>query len=313
MIAPRGPVSAIEQRPNERPAPRGSHQVGQVLRTAQGEIDLRRPVCMGVINLTPDSFFDGASLGAPTAGGFKVDIDKALRRAENMLAEGASILDVGGESTRPGALPVSPAEELERVMPVVEALIGRLEAIVSIDTSSPQVMRAAAAAGAGMINDTRALRRPGALRAAAESAMAVCLMHMPGEPDVMQNSPEYGNVTNEVAAFLGERAADAIAAGIAPGGLAIDPGFGFGKTAAHNFTLLRELPRLAQLGYPLLVGVSRKSMIGAATGRPPRDRLAGSVAAAMAALQGGARIIRSHDVAATVDAIAVHSLLREER
>ncbi len=268
---------------------------------------------MGIINLTPDSFHDGASLGAESAGTFRVDIDKTLRRADNMLAEGARLLDIGGESTRPGAAQVSPQEELDRVLPAVEALLECREAIISVDTSSPEVMRAAAAAGAGMINDVRALRRPGAVEAAAATDMAVCLMHMRGEPDTMQERPEYEDVVAEVAGFLRARARAAVEAGIDPQRIVIDPGFGFGKTAAHNFALLREMRRFAGSGFPVLAGVSRKSMIGAATGRPPGQRLAGSVAAAALALRGGASIIRSHDVAAAVDAIAVHLMTCGDR
>ncbi len=267
---------------------------------------------MGVLNLTPDSFYDGASFGAARGGKFRINVDKALRRAESMLAEGARLIDVGGESTRPGARKVPLQEELDRVLPVVEALRARLDAIVSVDTSSPEVMQAVAAAGAGMINDVRALRRPGAVKAAAGTDAAVCLMHMRGEPDTMQEEPEYGDVVAEVAGFLRRRADAAIEAGIDPQRIVIDPGFGFGKNTQHNFTLLRELRRFTGFGYPVLAGLSRKSMIGAATGRAPEQRLPGSIAAAMLALHGGARIIRSHDVAATVDAIGVHSMLLEE-
>lgn len=282
------------------------------LRTAQCSLDLSRPVCMGVLNPTPDSFHDGASLGAARDGKFRTDVDKALRRAESMLAEGARMIDVGGESTRPGAREVPLQEELDRVLPVVEALLANLDAIVSVDTSSPEVMQAAGAAGAGMINDVRALRRPGALEAAAGTDAAVCLMHMRGEPDTMQEEPEYEDVVAEVANFLRSRADAAIEAGIDPQRIVIDPGFGFGKNTQHNFTLLRDIWRLAEFGFPVLAGLSRKSMIGAATGRAPEQRLPGSIAAVMLALQGGARIVRSHDVAATVDAIGVHSMLLEE-
>lgn len=281
------------------------------LSTAQGKLDLSRPVCMGIINLTPDSFYDGAALGSQTSSGFKVDLDKVLLRAETMIGEGARLLDVGGESTRPGAAEVSPREEMDRVLPVVEALRERMDVILSVDTSSTEVIAAAGEAGAGMINDVRALRRPGAAEALRRARMAVCLMHMRGEPGSMQDQPEYGDVTAEVAEFLFQSAAAAMKAGIDPERIVIDPGFGFGKTAAHNFTVLRELRQFAELGYPLLAGVSRKGMIGAATGRPPKDRLAGSIAATMLALQGGASIIRSHDVAATVDAIGVHSALQK--
>ncbi len=278
-----------------------------MLSTGQGGLDLSRPVCMGIVNLTPDSFYDGGALAAESGSGFRIDLDKALRQAEGMVNEGAALIDIGGESTRPGAGQVSAEEEIGRVMPLVEAVLARLDVIVSVDTSSPEVMRAAARAGAGMINDVRALRRPGALEAAAGSGMAPCLMHMRGEPGTMQRQPEYGDVVAEVADFLKQRATAAMAAGIAPERIVIDPGFGFGKTAAHNYALLRNLSRLADSGFPVLAGVSRKSMIGAATGRAPGDRLPGSIAATMLALEGGARIIRSHDVAATMDAIAVHS------
>ncbi len=263
---------------------------------------------MGVINLTPDSFHDGGALSAESSAKFQIDLDKALRRAETLLAEGARLIDIGGESTRPGAVPVSPQQEMDRVLPVLEAVLGSIDAIVSVDTSSPELIKAAGAAGAGMVNDIRALARPGAIEAAAESGMAVCLMHMRGEPATMQQNPHYADIAAEVAAFLKQRAAAAVDAGIAGERIAIDPGFGFGKTATHNFTLLRELSRFAEIGHPLLIGVSRKSMIGAATGRPVEGRLAGSVAATTLALRAGARIIRSHDVAATVDAIAVHSM-----
>ena len=266
---------------------------------------------MGIVNLTPDSFYDGGALAGASRGDFRVDLDKALGLAENLVNEGAALLDIGGESTRPGAGPVSADEEIDRVLPLVEAVLARLDVIVSVDTSSPEVMRAAASAGAGMINDVRALRRPGALEAAADSGLALCLMHMRGEPGTMQQQPEYGDVVAEVADFLKQRAATAMAAGIAPARIVIDPGFGFGKTAAHNYALLRNLPRLADSRFPLLAGVSRKIMIGAATGRAPGDRLPGSIAATMLALEGGARLIRSHDVAATMDAIAVHSFPRE--
>ncbi len=268
---------------------------------------------MGVINLTPDSFYDGAALGAETGGVFRVNLDKALRRVDNMLAEGARLLDIGGESTRPGAREVSTREEMDRVLPVLEALLERMDVIVSVDTSSPELMQAAAAAGAGMINDIRALRRPGAVEAAASSRMAVCLMHMQGEPDTMQEQPEYQDVVGEVAGFLRRRADAAIEAGVDRERIVIDPGFGFGKTTGHNFTMLNEFARFTEQGFPVLAGVSRKSMIGAATGRPPHQRLAGSTAAAMLALHGGARIVRSHDVAATVDAIGVHSMIQGDR
>lgn len=270
------------------------------------QIDLSAPICMGIINTTPDSFSDGAELAQAGSAGFRVDIDKAVRVAEAMLAEGAVIVDVGGESTRPGAVEVSLQEEMDRVLPVVEAIRQRLDICISVDTSSPELMSAAVSAGAELLNDVRALNREGALEAAAECNAAVCLMHMQGQPGTMQDDIEYEDVVAEVGAYLGQRLAACKAAGIADERLLLDPGFGFGKTVAHNYQLLKALPKLACHDRPLLIGVSRKSMLAAVTGREVGQRLAASVAAATLALQGGARIIRSHDVAATVDAIRVH-------
>ncbi|RMD79690.1 MAG: dihydropteroate synthase, partial [Gammaproteobacteria bacterium] len=227
----------------------------------------------------------------------------ALARAREMVAEGAAVIDVGGESTRPGAEPVPVAEELRRVLPVVEALAAELPVPVSVDTSKPEVMRAAAAAGAGLINDVRALRRPGALEAAAETGLPVCLMHMRGEPRDMQRDPRYGDVVAEVGAFLEERIRACEAAGIPRDRLLVDPGFGFGKTAAHNLALLRRLDELAALGPPLLVGLSRKSLIGQLLGLPVGERLHPSVALALLAAQRGARLLRVHDVGPTVQAL----------
>ena len=261
---------------------------------------------MGVINVTPDSFSDGGGLGGGR-GGFSVDVDKALMHASVMVAEGAVILDVGGESTRPGAEPVSDEEQMDRVLPLIAALRQRLDVCISVDTSSAAVMKEAVAAGAEIINDVRALTQEGALEAAAASTAAVCLMHSQGEPATMQDDPRYEDVVAEVEGFLSRRAGACREAGIEARRILLDPGFGFGKTPRHNFLLLRELPRLRQAGYPLLAGVSRKSMIGAATGREVGGRLAGSVAATVLALQGGAAVIRSHDVAATQDAIRVYS------
>ena len=256
---------------------------------------LDRPLIMGILNVTPDSFSDGGRWAAREA---------AVARAREMVAQGADIVDVGGESTRPGAQEVPVDEELERVVPVVEALRG--EGIcVSVDTSKAEVMREAAAAGAGMINDVYALRRPGALEAAAESGAALCLMHMQGEPRTMQAEPRYDRVVDEVEGFLLERAEACRARGVPRDRIVLDPGFGFGKTVAHNLELLRGLPRLARLGYPLLAGLSRKSMLGALTGRAVDDRLAASVTAAVLAVQGGAGIVRVHDVAQTRDALLV--------
>jgi dihydropteroate synthase len=267
------------------------------LRCGHHALDLARARVMGILNVTPDSFSDGGDFATREA---------ALRHARQMVADGADLIDVGGESTRPGAPPVSVAEELDRVIPVIEALAGQLAVPVSVDTSKPEVMRAAVAAGAGLINDVAALRRPGALAAAAALRVPVCLMHMQGEPGTMQQDPAYGDVVAEVAAFLAGRLAACEAAGIPRERLLVDPGFGFGKTLAHNLALLRGLPRLAELGAPVLVGLSRKSMIGALLGDVPAgQRLHGSVAAAVLAVERGAAIVRVHDVGPTVQALRV--------
>jgi len=256
-------------------------------------LDLSAPVVMGVLNVTPDSFSDGGRF---------IDPGVAAARGLEMAGEGAALLDVGGESTRPGAAPVAAAEELSRVVPVIEALAAAGAPPVSIDTSKPEVMLAAARAGAEMINDVWALRAAGALEAAAASECAVCLMHMQGEPRTMQAAPAYADVVEEVYGFLAARIDACVAAGIDPARIAVDPGFGFGKTLAHNLLLMQRLERFTGLGVPVLVGVSRKSMLGAVTGRPVEQRLAGGLALAALAVAAGARIIRSHDVAATVDA-----------
>ena len=276
-----------------------------LLRCAGRDLDLGTPVVMGVLNITPDSFSDGGRYD-----GFGA----AMARAESMLAEGAAIIDVGGESTRPGADPVPVDEELRRALPVVRALVD-LGARVSIDTSKPEVIRASLDAGAHMVNDVYALRLAGALEAAAAGQAAVCVMHMQGEPRSMQREPTYGDVVAEVGAFLDARVAACEAAGIPRDRLVIDPGFGFGKTLEHNLELLRGLSVLVGGGtasgrLPLLAGLSRKSMLGAITGRPVESRLAGSLALAWAALEGGARIIRCHDVAETVDVVKVWTALR---
>ncbi|MGC8517815.1 MAG: dihydropteroate synthase [Steroidobacteraceae bacterium] len=251
---------------------------------------------MGVVNLTPDSFSDGGRYLEPA---------QALERALALEAEGAAIIDLGGESTRPGAAPVTVAEELHRVLPVLERLRGRTSAVLSIDTSKPEVMRACAAAGADLINDVYALRAPGAIEAAAESGCAVCVMHMQGEPRTMQHAPHYDDVVGEVRAFLDERVRACRAAGITDERIVLDPGFGFGKTLEHNLTLLRRLDALRLDGLPILAGLSRKSMIGTITGKLSQERVHGSVAAALVAAQNGAQILRVHDVAATVDALKV--------
>jgi dihydropteroate synthase len=264
-------------------------------------LDLAEPVVMGVLNVTPDSFSDG---------GRYVETASAVERGLRMAEEGAAIIDVGGESTRPGARPVEVREEIERVLPVIEQLAARSPVPVSIDTSKPEVMRAAVAAGARLINDVRALEAPGALEAAAESGAAVCLMHMRGEPRSMQVDPRYGDVVGEVRDYLAGRLQACRGAGIDNGRLCVDPGIGFGKRTEHNLALLAALDRLADPAIPVLVGVSRKSLVGIITGRPSGERLAGSVAFAALAVMRGAAIVRAHDVAATVDAVKVASALR---
>ncbi|MFP4079487.1 MAG: dihydropteroate synthase [Ectothiorhodospira sp.] len=261
-------------------------------------VDLSRPRIMGILNVTPDSFSDG---------GRHADVAAAVDRAHAMVAEGADFIDIGGESTRPGAAEVPVEEELQRVMPVLEALADALPVPISVDTSKPQVMRAACAAGAGLINDVRALCAPGALEAAGASDVPVCLMHMQGAPRSMQADPCYDDVVAEVRAFLAERVAACREAGIGGERLILDPGFGFGKTLAHNLALLRHLETLSVDGLPLLVGLSRKTLIAGMLGeeRPPAERLHGSVAAALWAAQRGARILRVHDVAPTRDALRV--------
>ena len=257
-------------------------------------LDLSAPVVMGVINVTPDSFSDG---------GCFVNPERAVARALEMAGEGAALLDVGGESTRPGATPVGAREELARVIEVIEALVAAGAPAVSIDTTKPEVMVAAAAAGAELINDVKALAEPGALEVAAASGCAVCLMHMQGEPRTMQAAPAYDDVVEEVYAFLAARIEACLAAGIGLERIVIDPGFGFGKALTHNLVLMKHLGRFTRLGVPVLVGVSRKSMLGAVTGRPVDERLAAGLAMATLAVCAGARIIRSHDVAATLDAV----------
>jgi dihydropteroate synthase len=267
------------------------------LRCGARLLDLTRPRVMGILNVTPDSFSDG---------GRHVALAAALERARAMVAEGADLVDVGGESTRPGAAAVTADEEIRRVVPVIEALAAELPVAVSVDTSKPEVMRAAVAAGAGMINDVAALRRPGAVEMATALGVPVCLMHMQGEPRTMQQDPRYDDVVGEVTAFLRARVAACTAAGMPRERLLVDPGFGFGKTLAHNLALLRGLPVVAGLGVPVLVGLSRKTMIGALLGDlPVGERLYGSVAAALVAVERGAAIVRVHDVAPTVQALRV--------
>ncbi len=260
---------------------------------------------MGVINTTPDSFSDGGTLYR----GAQLDLDLALDRARSMAAAGAAILDIGGESTRPGAARVSRQEEMDRVLPLVEHIAAQLDVVISVDTSNPELMTAAAAAGAGLVNDVRALERDGAMQAVAASGLPVCLMHMQGEPGTMQDAPAYGDVVGEVRDYLAGRLAACAAAGIVAERTLIDPGFGFGKTLAHNMQLLRGLPQLAELGRPVLVGLSRKSLIGKLLGRDVPDRLPASLALAVMAAERGAAIIRTHDVAATCDAVAMWTAL----
>jgi dihydropteroate synthase len=276
--------------------------VTTILRCGHHDLALARPRVMAILNVTPDSFSDGGLFAGRTA---------ALARARELVAEGADLVDVGGESTRPGAQPVSVQEELDRVIPVIEALAGELPVPVSVDTSKPEVMRAAVAAGAGLINDVAALRRPGALAAAAQLGVPVCLMHMQGEPGTMQREPSYRDVVAEVRDFLAARVAACEAAGIPRDRLLIDPGFGFGKTLAHNLALLRGLPQLGELGLPVLVGLSRKSMIGSLLGGAGiGERLHGSLAAAVLAVDRGAAIVRVHDVAPTVAALRIAAAVR---
>lgn len=262
---------------------------------------------MGVINTTPDSFSDGGTLYCNS----RLDMEAAMARAREMVAAGAKILDIGGESTRPGALPVSPAEEMDRVLPLVEKIARDIAVVVSVDSSTPEVMREAAFAGAGLLNDVRALTREGALQAAAATGLTICLMHMQGEPGTMQVAPHYTDVVTEVSEYLHGRVIACAEHGIARERLLLDPGFGFGKSVIHNMQLLRGLSRLADMGIPLVVGLSRKSMIGKLLGRDVGQRMPASLALAVLAVERGAAIIRTHDVAATADAVAMWQALEE--
>ena len=265
-------------------------------------LDLSAPVVMGILNVTPDSFSDGGRF---------TERDAALRQAERGLADGAASVDVGGEPTRPGAAPVSEQQELDRVVPVVEALTSELDALVSVDTSTAAVIRGAAAAGAGMINDVRALRRSGALDAAAASGLPVCLMHMQGEPGNMQDDPRYQDVTAEVVDFLHQRIAACGQVGIPRERLLVDPGFGFAKTVAHNLTLMHEMAALQELALPILIGISRKSLFGKLLGRDVNERLPASLAAAVMCVERGAMIVRAHDVKETVDVVRFAHAVRQ--
>ena len=265
-------------------------------------LDLSTPVVMGVLNVTPDSFSDGGRFARR---------DAALVHARRMIGEGAAIIDIGGESTRPGASPATIEEELARVIPVIEALRAESSVFISIDTSKPGVMRAATRAGADIINDVRALSDDGALEAAADSGAGLCLMHMRGEPRTMQDAPRYDDVVTEVSEFLATRMRACRDAGVDTARLAIDPGFGFGKNITHNLTLLKHLQRFETLGVAIAVGLSRKSMLAKLTGRAVDDRTAGSVALAAIAVLNGARIVRAHDVAVTLDAVRVAAAIRQ--
>jgi dihydropteroate synthase len=286
------------------PAPRLLPVAGTARLLCAGRVlELEAAVVMGVLNVTPDSFSDG---------GLYLDPAAALAHAERMAEQGAAILDIGGESTRPGATGLDSEQEIQRVLPVVERVAARLPLLISVDTSNPQLMRRAADAGAHLINDVRALRVPGAIEAAAAGNLGICLMHMRGEPADMQREPQYSQVVVEVRSYLEERLRTCAAAGIDPQRLCVDPGFGFGKTTAHNLELMRHLDEFAPLGRPLCVGLSRKSFVAALTGRPAGERLAGSLSLATVAVLRGARIVRAHDVAATVDAVRVANAMRRE-
>ena len=273
-----------------------------ILHCGQFHLDLAHPKVMGIVNVTPDSFSDGGRYASSAA---------AIEHAQQLIADGADLLDIGGESTRPGAAEVSEQEELDRVLPVIEGLRG-CEVPLSIDTWKPGVMRAALKAGASLVNDVNALQARGALQAVADSDAAVCLMHKQGTPQTMQQQPRYADVVAEVSDFLRERIAAAETAGIARARIVIDPGFGFGKALTHNLDLLRHLEALRALGVPVLAGLSRKSMLGALTGRAVDDRVAASVAAALLAVQRGAAIVRVHDVRETVDALKVLMAVNSE-
>lgn len=267
----------------------------------QRELDLSRPQVMGILNVTPDSFSDG---------GKHQQLSQALRSAEQMLADGATILDIGGESTRPGAAEVSVEEELNRVVPLVSAIRSRFDCVISVDTSKAAVMLAAVQAGADIINDVRALQEPAALGTAAALQVPVCIMHMQGAPRTMQQAPDYQDVVQQVYDYLLQRAAECQQAGIAATQIILDPGFGFGKNLSHNYQLLAALDKLVQSGYPVLAGMSRKSMIGQLLDIPVSERLAGSLACATLAAYAGAQIIRVHDVKETVQAVRVAAAAR---
>ena len=267
-----------------------------------GSLSLPNPAVMGILNVTPDSFSDGGRFG---------ELDIARQHAERMADDGAAIIDIGGESTRPGAHDVSEAQELDRVLPIIEAVSDAVDLPVSIDTRKATVMRQAVAAGAAMINDVLALQEPGALDAAVDLGVPVCLMHMQGRPRTMQARPEYGDVRSEVTAFLDDRVKKCVEAGVSHDLIIVDPGFGFGKSHTHNVELLANLRQLRALGLPVLVGLSRKATLGELTGRDVGDRMASSISAAVIAVMNGAQIVRSHDVKETVDALRIASAVME--
>ncbi len=272
-----------------------------VLRCAQRTLDLSRAHVMGILNVTPDSFSDGGRYNT---------LEAALQRAIEMHSAGASLIDIGGESTRPGAAKVGVQQELDRVAPLVELIARECDVVVSVDTSSPEVMTETARLGAGLINDVRALQREGALAAAAATGLPVCLMHMRGEPQTMQDEPHYADVAAEVAEFLQARVAACVQAGISTDRIILDPGFGFAKNTQHNYELFKRLPELLNLQYPLLVGVSRKSMIGHILNQPVDQRLYGSLALAVMALERGAKILRVHDVEQTMDVLKIFNAVQ---
>lgn len=272
-----------------------------VLHCAQRTLDLSSPHVMGILNVTPDSFSDG---------GRYTDLDAALQRALQMQAAGASLIDIGGESTRPGAAKVGVQQELDRVAPLVEMIARECDVIISVDTSTPEVMRESARLGAGLINDVRALQRDGAVAAAVATGLPVCLMHMRGDPQTMQDEPHYDDVAGEVAQFLRERIDVCLAAGIGAERIILDPGFGFAKNTQHNYELFKRLPQLLELQYPVLVGVSRKSMIGNILNKPVDQRLYGSLALAVMALERGAKILRVHDVEQTMDVLNIFNAVQ---
>lgn len=275
---------------------------------ASRHLDLSEPRIMGVLNVTPDSFFDGGKYYSSVG-----DISNALRHAQAMVASGASFIDVGGESTRPGAAEVSLQEEMDRVLPVIEALASDVDAIISVDTSSPELMLEAASLGAGLINDVRALQKDGAVEAAARTGLPVCLMHMQGKPKTMQDQPTYAEVVDDVRAFLSQRIEACSTAGIETQRIILDPGFGFGKNDEHNIVLLKNLHALNKFSMPVLAGLSRKSLLGRILGRKEHERLAGSLALAQYALSYGANILRVHDVAETRDVIELFKLIHEKK